>query len=95
MWARVTTVVMEVSRAQEAKAHIDEKIIPALKGMDGFQAAYWMLDDASGKALNVALWADEEAVRASDEQVAALRKTAQAVGARVESIDVYRVTNQA
>ena len=95
MWARVTTLHVDRKRMEEMTRHIDEGIIPALNGMKGFVGGYWMVDETTGKAINVALWDTEDALRGSAMPVEVLRDAARNLGAMVNGIETFEVTNHA
>jgi hypothetical protein len=95
MWARITTLRMPLDRLEESIRMVDDRVIPPLKGMAGYAGGYWMADRDSGKAVTVALWETEGAVRATDVAVAKLREMAASIDATVESVEVFEVTNQA
>lgn len=95
MWARVTTLQTDANREQEGTDFINTHVIPEVQRMPGFMSGYWMLDASTGKALNVTLWSSEEALRATEMPAAELRKSAEALGASVDSVEVFKVTSQA
>ena len=96
MFARVTTVQGPVDRLDEGARMIQERVIPAARQQRGFRGGYWLADRQTGKVLAVVLWEDEEAVRASEAAMEQSRSQAtQAVGATVQSVEVYEVIAQA
>ena len=96
MFARVTTVQGPPERLDEGARMIQERIIPAARQQRGFRGGYWLADRQTGKAIGVVLWEDEEAVRASEAAMEQSRSQAtQAVGATVQSVEVYEVIAQA
>ena len=96
MFARVTTLQAPPDRVDEGARMIQEGVIPAVRQQRGFRGGYWLGDRQTGKAIAVVLWEDEEAVRASEEAMAQSRSQgAQAIGATIQSVEVYEVIAQA
>ena len=54
-----------------------------------------MVDETTGKAINVALWDTDDALRGSAMPVEVLRDTARNLGAMVNGIETFEVTNHA
>jgi heme-degrading monooxygenase HmoA len=60
--------------------------------LDGFVRAYLLVDRDAGRAIVVALWESEEALDASAERAAHLRREAsEAAGGAVGSVESYEV----
>jgi heme-degrading monooxygenase HmoA len=78
MFARVSEVTGPAERIDDGIAEYRDVVIPALKGMDGFNRAYLLIDRDGGKSLSITVWDSAEAMRASDE--AADRMRAQVTG---------------
>ncbi len=96
MFARVTTMQGSPDRLDEAARRYQEQAVPFIRQLSGFKGSYWMADRRSGKSLTMALWESEEAMRASETEIAPRRKaTAQAVGATIQSVESYEVIAQA
>jgi hypothetical protein len=59
--------------------------MPVLRRMDGCEGLSMLVDRGSGRSIVTTSWRDEEAVRASQEQVGpALQRTAEVLGGRPE-----------
>uniref|UniRef100_A0A7C2WJM3 ABM domain-containing protein n=1 Tax=Thermorudis sp. TaxID=1969470 RepID=A0A7C2WJM3_9BACT len=95
MFARVTTyqgrpgqAEQPVQRFEEARDRLDE--------LGGFEGAYFLFDQKTGKAMTITFWESEEAMRASAAAIAPLRDTVvQALGAtQPPVIETYEVTSQ-
>ena len=71
---------------------IHEHVLPQLRQVDGFEGFIALRDRASGRVRGVALWENEEALRASDQDAARIRGgVAEATGATVASVENYEV----
>jgi heme-degrading monooxygenase HmoA len=60
MFARVVTSQMKPDKAEDAVALWQEKLMPMIKGMNGFRGAYLLGDPASGHGLTITLWESKE-----------------------------------
>lgn len=95
MHARITTVEGDAGKIDDAVAAINEKIIPALKGMDGFTAVNFLADRAAGKLVAVSFWQDEAALEGSAEAVGSMRnEVAELVGGKTVSVESYELIAQ-
>ena len=64
----------------------------ALRQVDGFKSAYFLVDRDGGKGMSITLWDSEEALKASAERANEMRRQAtQPSGATIESVDSYEV----
>jgi heme-degrading monooxygenase HmoA len=82
MFARVTTLEGDPEQVDELTRLAGERVLPALKELDGFNGALGFADRQSGKVLAVTLWENEQAVRAS----------AEAASGTIAGVDRYEVT---
>ena len=95
MHVRISTVQGDPSKIDDAVAVVNDKVIPTLKGVDGFRAANFMVDRSSGKLVGVVFWDSEEALNASAEAVNPIRNAvAEAAGGTVASVDEYEMVAQ-
>ena len=95
MYARITTVEGDPSKIDAAVAVLNEKIIPALKGLKGFTAVNFMADRSTGKLVGVAFWQDQAALEESVEAVSPMRnEVADAVAGKVVSVESYDLVAQ-
>lgn len=93
MFARVSTFEGTPEQVDELTRYAAERVLPALKELDGFNGIVGLADRQSGRVLAVAFWETEEAMRASEEAVNRLRsETAEAAGETVAGVDRYEVT---
>jgi heme-degrading monooxygenase HmoA len=64
----------------------------ALRQLDGFKAAYFLVDRDGGKAMSVTLWETREALDQSAERAQQMRAEATTqAGASTVSVDSYEV----
>jgi heme-degrading monooxygenase HmoA len=93
VYARVTTLEGPPDRIEDGISHVREQVLPQLQQMDGFKGFIALGDRQSGKLLGVALWENEEVLRATEEAVARVRSgAAEATGGSVAGVEQYEVT---
>lgn len=95
MFARVTTYQGRPGQAEQPVQRFEEAR-DRLEELDGFEGAYFLYDQKTGKAMTITFWESEEAMRASAAAIAPLRDTVvQALGAtQPPVIETYEVTAQ-
>lgn len=92
MHARVTTLDAPPDRMDDAKRHLQERVLPQLRQMEGFRGMIALGSSQSGKLQGVAFWESEEALRATDEAVVSVREgAAEASGGTVVSVEEFEV----
>ncbi len=92
MHARVTTLEAPPDRMDDAKRHLQERVLPQLRQMEGFMGMIALGSRQGGKLQGVAFWESEEALRATDEAVSSVRSgAAEASGGIVASVEEYEV----
>ncbi len=88
MIARVTTAQSRPEDIDETLQFFEAIGVPSCLGVAGFKAAYFLVDRASGKWLEVSLWeskeADEEAMAAGAKRLEGNEKD-QMIGARIHA----------
>ena len=95
MYARISTVQGDPSKIDDAVAVINDKIIPTLKGLNGFTAVNFMADRSTGKLVAVAFWQDEAALQGSADAIGPMRnQVADVVGGKVEDVETYELVAQ-
>lgn len=95
MHARISTIEGDAGKIDDAVKVIEEKILPTLKGLDGFRAINFLADRSSGRLLAVAFWDSEAALQSSAEAVQPLRAlVAEAMDGTVVSADSYELVAQ-
>ena len=76
MHARVTRINATADRLDEMTRQFEERTVPVLQGLDGFEGHILMGDRGSGLAMAVTYWASEDAMRASEDAVTPERERA-------------------
>jgi len=95
MHVRISTVEGDAGKIDDAVATINEKVLPVLKGIEGFTAANFLADRSSGKLVGIAFWESESALAASDEAVNPIRTAvADAMSGRVVGVESFELVAQ-
>jgi hypothetical protein len=95
MQARISTIEGDGSKIDDALEVINEKVMPALKALEGFTAVNFLVDRSAGKLVAVAFYADEAALEGSAEAVGPLRdEVADAMGGKVVGVESYELVAQ-
>jgi hypothetical protein len=95
MQARISTVEGDAGKLDDALEVINGKVLPALKAIEGFTAANFLVDRPAGKLVAVTFYADEAAIEGSVEVVGPLRdEVAEAMGGRVVGVESYELVAQ-
>jgi hypothetical protein len=95
MQARISTIEGDAGKIDDAVEVVNEKIIPALKDLEGFTAINILADRAAGKLVAVAFYADEAALETSAEAVGPMRtEVADALGGKVVGVESYELVAQ-
>ncbi|MCX4545738.1 hypothetical protein [Streptomyces sp. NBC_01565] len=69
-----------------------EEIVKQVEDVAGFLGVYYLVDRASGKAVTLTLWEDEQTMRASEETASRIREeTARRQGQNIVSVDSFEV----
>ena len=76
MYARSTTIQAQPSSIDDGIAFVRDKVMPALKAMEGYVGLSLLVDRDSGQCIATSAWETEEAMRVSTEQAAPLRDQA-------------------
>ncbi len=59
MFARLTTVSVQLDKVAEVTRIYNESILPAVKAASGNRGVYLLIDAASGKGISMTLWDSE------------------------------------
>jgi hypothetical protein len=95
MQARISTIEGDGGKIDDAVKIINEKIIPALKSLEGFTAVNFLADRSAGKLVGVAFYEDEAALEGSVEAVGSMRnEVADALGGKVVGVESYELVAQ-
>jgi heme-degrading monooxygenase HmoA len=96
MHARVTRLEGSPDRVDTGIKMINEQIIPEAKKISGFAGGYWCIDRSTGKGVSLTLWESEEAMKASEDRAAQMRKdAADEMGAADMMVERYEVVGRA
>jgi len=92
VYARVTTFEGSPEDIEAGVRVYREDVIPWLRDAEGFRGWIVLLDREAGRSIGLTFWTTEEAARDRDESGAALRdEVAEAVGASMQSLELYEV----
>jgi hypothetical protein len=70
-------------------------VLDAIRKLDGFEAAYDLVDDRSGDSISVGVFENEEAVRTAEEQVGVARRALGIAASPPDTVEIWRVVDQA
>jgi hypothetical protein len=95
MYARISTIEGDAGKIDDAVKIINEKIIPALRGLQGFTAANFLADRSAGKLVGVAFYADKAALEGSVGAVSSMRnEVADAMEGKIVGAESYELVAQ-
>lgn len=95
MQARISTIEGDAGKVDDAIKVINERIMPALKDLDGFMAANFLVDRSAGKLVAVAFYDSEAALEGSAEAVKPMRtEVAEAMNGKVVGSESYELAAQ-
>ncbi|MGH2774870.1 MAG: hypothetical protein ACRDJT_05490 [Actinomycetota bacterium] len=95
MQARISTIEGDGGKIDDALEVINEKILPALKALEGFTAVNFLVDRSAGRLVAVAFYADEAAFEGSVEVVGPMRdEVADAMGGKVVGVESFELVAQ-
>ena len=82
----VTIATFEESgdQLEEGMRHVQEEVVPSIRGAVGLRAAYWLVDRGAGKRLSVTVWNDPNAPAAAGPGVMASIKRLREEAGRTE-----------
>jgi heme-degrading monooxygenase HmoA len=96
MHARITRLDAPPGGFEEGIAMVNDQVIPAVKGLDGFAGAYFLGDRETGALVSIVLWNTEEQMRRSEEAAERIRgDAAQSAQGTIQSVERYEVIAQA
>jgi hypothetical protein len=95
MYARISTIEGDLGKIEDAVEVINQKIIPTLKGVEGFRAINFLADRSTGKLLAVAFWDNQAALEGSVEAVGPLRNAvADSMDGKITSVESFELVAQ-
>ena len=85
----------EPDRIEDGIAVINEKVLPTMKGIDGFTAANFMADRATGKLVGISFWDSQQAMDASTGVLNPVRTAvADAMDGKITSVETFELVAQ-
>ena len=91
-FARMFTKLLAAAFDEDFARAGEEKILPALRRLDGFEGLLVLADRQNGKILVVTLWESEEALRGGEEASHFFRAFgAEIAGGQVTDVELYEV----
>jgi hypothetical protein len=95
MYARISTIEGDLGKIEDAVEVINQRIIPTIKGVEGFRAINFLADRSTGKLLAVAFWDDQAALEGSVEAVGPLRNAvADSIDGKITSVESFELLAQ-
>lgn len=88
VFARLTILQMAPPRVDAAREQLEEQIVSALEGQDGFVRFQLLVDRRTGRAIGISWWETEEALEASARVTDEARRKATEIGGAVGQADV-------
>lgn len=76
MFARSTTIFAHPSRIDDGIAHVRDRVMPVLQGLDGYIGLSMLADRRSGRCIVTSSWLERDLMRASEHWVAPIRNSA-------------------
>jgi hypothetical protein len=90
MHARVSHISGSTADVDAGIDNFRNNALPALRGEEGSSGGILLVDRDTGKGIAITLWADEEAMRASEDRANELRAQAAEVMGASEAATVER-----
>jgi heme-degrading monooxygenase HmoA len=91
MYSRVNIVRIDPARLDEGFRMLRERALPALETMPGLEAAYVLRAVTGTAAMSVLLFESEAALKASEQNHAAIMERAKELGIEFVSTEEYEV----
>jgi heme-degrading monooxygenase HmoA len=92
VFARSTTIQAQLASIDAGIAHVRNEVLPALKQLDGFVGLSLMVDRTTGRCIATSAWHDEEAMRASADQVGPVRNRAAEILGGSPEVEEWEIT---
>jgi hypothetical protein len=91
MFARSTTIMGDTARMDDGVAFVRDEVMPGIMKLDGCVGLSCIVDRDAGRLIATSSWATEEAMRASDSQVAGLRERGKEILQGTLSVEEWEV----
>lgn len=93
MFARLHVLQTTPEQSDWGLEIVREQLLPWLRDTSGYRGLIRLLDRENGRTLVISLWADEEALKASNEAIDRLAElAAQTTGAKRVALEQYEAT---
>ncbi len=93
MFARLHVLQTTPEQSDRGLEIVRDQLLPWLRDTSGYRGLIRLLDRENGKTLVISLWADEEALKASNEAIDRLAElTAETTGAKRVALEQYEAT---
>lgn len=93
MFARLHVLQTTPEQSDRGLEIVRDQLLPWLRDTSGYRGLIRLLDRENGKTLVISLWADEEALKASNEAIDRLAElTAETTGATRVALEQYEAT---
>ena len=93
MFARVSILEGPGEGVDQATTIARERLVPALREVDGFAGMLILADRSTGRSMGITLWESEQALRASEDAATGMRsQTADETSAQIVGVERYEVT---
>ncbi len=92
MFARVSILEGSAEGADEATRIARERLVPALRDVEGFAGMLLLDDRSTGKSMGITFWQTEEALKASEDAATGMRtETAEETASKIVGVERYEV----
>lgn len=92
MYARSTTIVAQASAIDDGITYLREQTMPALMTIDGCVGLSLLVDRESGQCIATSAWESEQAMRASESEVAPIRSDAgERLGGTIGRVEEWEI----
>jgi hypothetical protein len=93
VFARLHVLQTTPEQSDRGLEIVRDQLLPWLRDTSGYRGLIRLLDRENGKTLVISLWADEEALKASNEAIDRLAElTAETTGATRVALEQYEAT---
>ncbi len=93
MFARLHVLQTTPEQSDSGLEIVRDQLLPWLRDTSGYRGLIRLLDRENGKTLVISLWADEDALKSSNEAVEGLAELiAQTTGAKRVALEQYEAT---
>ena len=84
MIVTIATFEESADELDEGMRHVQEEVVPSIRGATGLRAAYWLVERDAGKRLSLTVWESGDAAAAAMPDVMAAIKRLREEAGRTE-----------